>query len=106
MALADRYIQSKEMATATETYYTRFSSGISQEQSMAWEREILTAEKKRSEKPSSMDVLGVRTNVRESDMPYSMSGTSPDTSLEAVISMAINIEEKQLAFTNYSNTRP
>ena len=95
-ALADRYLQSKDMMSATEEYYQRLSAGILVESRHLWEQEILHAETTRFADPSAMDILAARID--------SASKTVGDTSdhtvslLEEAINLALDIEEKQLSF--------
>lgn len=94
LALADRYIQSKEMASAAEEYYLNLSAGISLAYRHVWEQEIVRAENSRFTNASAMDVLAART---DSAGDKAGGSSRPKTSLlDDAINLALDIEEKQL----------
>ena len=93
LALADRYLQSKDMLALAESYWNGLSASVAYETRLRWEEDILDAEARRRFNPAVMDILSARQFSRTEGI----SGTFDISarSKEAAISMTLLIEEKQ-----------
>jgi hypothetical protein len=92
--LCDRFRQATDMVHKTSSYYTQLSSTIAVALRKKWEEEVTSAENRRLEDPSAMDIIG----AQDVDLPTSQSAPQPDrrtTAVHAWLTLALSIEERQ-----------
>lgn len=93
LVLCDRFGQAKDMVLKTSNYYTQFSSTVSVTLQRKWEQEIISAEDRRLEDPSAMDIIGAQqlgTGAGSGSDPNRQTGAGP-----AWLHLALSIEERQ-----------
>ena len=82
------------MVHKTSDYYTKLSSTIPPASRKKWEEEMTSAENRRLEDPSAMDIIG----AQDVDLPTSESAPQPNRRTAAVhawLNLALSIEERQ-----------
>ena len=95
-ALCDRFDDASEMVKSSGTYFQGLSVNAGQNHIAAWTVEVERAEAIRLEKPSSMDIYGIRLeNAPANPMP-STESNEPLSPVDAWIFQALLVEEAQL----------
>ena len=93
MALSERFIQSRDMSAAADSYYDNLSSNISHTSQDLWEQEITQAEANRLQDAKVMDIMAARTGQQ---LPVNDDADdSVGSQLEEAIKLALDIEEQQ-----------
>ena len=100
LVLCDRFGQAKDMVHKTSEYYTQLTSTISARDLNKWKKEITSAESRRLENPSAMDLIGVRqvgvnagSGSRSGSNRSRLTGVGPQW-----LDLALSIEERQYVF--------
>ena len=93
LVLCDRLRQAKDMVQKTSDYYNQMSATIPASLKNKWEKDIKSAEARRLQDPSAMDIIGTQNfDVIPGQAPDQVG--QPRVSLQWLV-LALSIEERQ-----------